>query len=184
MPVGEVSNPSLDIAYRGKQIQEINDKIDFRTTADKILGILAEEPIEVELTEGVVMEFYPPTDEQYIDILSIQGEGAQIAAQIKTMGLSSGASDEEAEHLVPQAMGIINHARDMLMSVNEILATLSVDKSWTATKFKQLPKKYKSTILTAISMNQTQEIQKTEKFRKKRLGNRNVPDASVVESKA
>lgn len=184
MPTGEIPNPSLDARVRAKDVEKIKEQIEFQTTADKILGLLADEPIEVELTESVSMQFYPPTDEQYIDILSIQGEGSQIAAQIKTMGLSSDASDEEAEQLVPQAMGIINHARDMLMSVNEILATLSVDKSWTAAKFKQLPKKYKSAILTAIATNQTQEIKKTEKFRKKRVGNRAVPDASVLEPKA
>ena len=164
MAAGEVSNPSLDSAFRDKQIQEINSKIEFASTADKILGLLAEEPIPVELTEEVTLYFYPPTDEQYIQIVSLQADGIQIAQ--KTKGFEhTPKTDEEALDMIPDAMDIINSAKNTLNSINIILATLSVDKSFTPEKFQQMPRKYKNIIIKAVSSAQEKEIKKTKKFR-------------------
>ncbi|MCK9592310.1 MAG: hypothetical protein M0Q91_09925 [Methanoregula sp.] len=143
------------------------DKAEFATTADKILGLLKDEPISVELMDGIFLEFYPPTDEQFMDLITIQVDGGQIAAKIKQLGLSTQMSDEETAVMMPQAIGIINQGKTMLMSINEMLATLAVDPSWTAEKFKQLPRKYKSVIIAAISDTQNKEAAKTKKFRKK-----------------
>jgi len=151
MPPGEIPNPSLDARVRAKDVEKIKEQIEFQTTADKILGLLADEPITIELTKTVSMQFYPPTDEQYIDILSLQGEGSQIAGKLSTLGANKDLTDEQAEQVMPQAMSIINQAKCMLMNINELLAILSVDKSWTADQFKRMPKQYKATIISEIS---------------------------------
>lgn len=164
MPAGEIDNPSLDLAFKQKEIEKINEKIEFQTTADKILGLLADDPIVVELTEDVYMQFYPPTDEQYIEIVSLQAGGAQIAAKTKGFN-SSPKTDEEALDMIPDAMDIINSAKDTLNKLNVILAELSVDKSFTAEKFHLMPRKYKNIIVKAVSSAQEKEIKKVQKFR-------------------
>jgi len=161
---GEVDNPSLDARFRAREIEQFNEKIEFQTTADKILGLLADEPITVELTEDVSMDFYPPTDEQYIEIVSLQAGGAQIAAKTKGFN-SSPKTDEEALDMIPDAMDIINSAKDTLNKLNIILAELSVDKSFTADKFHLMPRKYKNIIVKAVSSAQEKEIKKVQKFR-------------------
>jgi hypothetical protein len=162
----QIENPSISSGFQQKREEKIQNAVELATTADKVLGLLKDEPIEVQLTEDVCLQFYPPTDEQYIDLLSIQGEGSQIAVKMQKLGLNTSTTDEEAEEVIPQALGIINQARDMLMSINEILSVLSVDPSWTPEKFKQLPKQYKSIIVAAISSTQEKELKKIRKFRK------------------
>jgi hypothetical protein len=162
-----IDDPSISSGFHSHVQSAQADKREFATTADKILGLLADAPIPVELAEGVFMEFLPPTDEQFIDLITIQVDGGQIASKIQQLGLNSKMTDEEAEQVMPQAIGIINQGKNMLTSINEMLATLSVDKSWTAEKFKQLPRKYKTIIIAAISETQNKEIAKVKKFRKK-----------------
>lgn len=166
MAVKQTENPSISSQFRETRNDKARSFAEFSNTADKILGILKDEPIEVQLTEDISLEFYPPTDEQYIELLSIQGEGSTIASKMQKLGLNASTTDEEAEEVIPQALCIINQAREMLTSINEMLATLSVDKAWTADKFKELPKRYKSIIVAAISSKQGEEIKKVKKFRK------------------
>jgi len=164
--VEQIDDPELSSGFHEKIGQKRQDQIEYATTADRILGLLQEEPISVKLTDTVSLDFYPPTDEQFIDVVALQGDGAQIAARIQRLGLKPGTTDEEANEMIPQAMGLINQAKDMLMSINELLAVLSVDKAWTPDKFKQLPKKYKQKIISEIVGKQGRDIKKPRSSRK------------------
>jgi hypothetical protein len=181
LPTGEIPNPLLDARVRDRDVKEKLDNIEFATTADRILGLLQDEPIDVELTDKVTLSFYPPTDEQYIKIVTLQAEGLQFAGEWKSKGFNSvPKTDEEALEMIPGALTIVNTAKGMLHELNVILAALSVDKSFTAEKFEQMPRKYKNIIVKTVSSTQSEGIKKVKKFRSKQLGNRVVPDASVL----
>ena len=164
---GEESNPSLDARFRAREIEKFNEALEHQTTADKILGLLADDPIVVELKPGVSMEFYPPSDEQYIDLLCIRGNAEDYSKTLKKSGVSESISDEEAEEKSSEIWGMVRQARDMLSSINGILAELSVDKSFTTEQFKKLSMHYKQKIITEISADRNKSLESARKFRKK-----------------
>jgi hypothetical protein len=168
VPPGEIPNPLLDARVKDKAVENVV----FQTTADKILGLLKDEPIPVTLKEGVVIEFYPPSDEQYIDLLCIRGDGIQYTNELKKSGISENITDSEAEDKYPELMGMVNGARDMLSKINQMLSDLAVDKSWTSDKFKQMSMVYKQTIIKAISEDHKADVEAARKFREKRKRNR------------
>lgn len=168
MPPGEIPNPSLDARVRAKDVEKVKEQIEFQTTADKILGLLLDEPITIKLTPEVSMQFYPPSDEQYIDLLCIKGEGGEYARNLQKSGITPDISDEDAEKRSPEIWGMVKSARDMLSSINTLLADLVVDKSFTADQFKRMPMTYKQIILKEISADHTKQIESARKFRKKR----------------
>jgi hypothetical protein len=162
MPAGEIPNPDLDERVREKNLESV----EFATTADRILGLLADEPLEIELKDGITLSFYPPTDEQFLSLVSLKGEAAQLGTKLTRMGVTAGLTDEEAEGKMPAVMELIGVARGMLNSTNDLLAALSVDKSWTSEKFKSLPRQYKEIILDEISGNKKKKLSKSKNSRR------------------
>jgi len=163
---GQVDNPAISAAFHSRMHQERKEAAAMASTADKILGLLIDDPIVVHLTEDVSMEFYPPSDDEYIEIVRFQGEGLVVAERAKRFGVQPGGEDDALEK-IPQAMEIVDSARAMLTTLNEILARLSVDPAWTAEKFRQMPRKYKTQILTILMELYFGEIQSVRKFRGK-----------------
>jgi len=163
--VEQIDDPELSSGFHEKIGQKRQDQIEYATTADRILGLLQEEPISVKLTDTVSLDFYPPTDEQYLGIVAFQAEGINVAVRARRLGIKP-ATEESAIEMIPQALEVVNEARDRLNDLNKILSSLSVDKDWTEEKFKQLPRKYKSIILEEISSTQRETKKKSRSSRK------------------
>lgn len=161
-----VDNPTLSAAFQAKAQHDIRDAREFSTTADKILGLLKDEPITVQLTDDVSLQFYPPSDDEYLEIISFQADGMQVAARAKTIGVSPD-NESEAVERIPEALEIVKDARVMLDKLNSVLARLSVDHSFTEEAFRQMPRRYKTQILQEISASYAGEMQKVKKFRRK-----------------
>jgi len=175
---GQIDDPSISARFQKTAYSSSNKE--FATTADKILGLLQDEPITVKLTKDVSMQFYPPSDEEYIDIISMQAEALNTARKASNLKTSA-TSEEIALDMMPETLDIVNDARRSLDAQNELLAKLSVDTSFTKEHFKRMPKKYKGKIITALTKDQEAQIKKIKNFREGQLGNRSVSDAQSME---
>jgi hypothetical protein len=161
-----VENPHIESDYVEGQILIEKEKEEFATTADKILGLLQDEPVEVELKEGVIVYFYPPSDDEYLEIVKYRADGLQVATRARQFGITP-ENEQQAMERVPEALEIVNGARDMLDSLNHLLSQLAVDPSFTPDAFRRMPLKFKAQILTALSSSYAGEMSKVRKFRRK-----------------
>lgn len=157
-------NPDLSSRFAQRERQEEADREEFATTADMILGLLADEPITVVLNDQVSLQFAMPTDDDYFEIVRFQADGLQVAAKSKSLGIS-GMDEEDAVERMPVAIEIVNAARSMLDGLNRILSRLCLDRSFTEEKFRQMPRRYKTIILTEILAAYSGEAGKVRKFR-------------------
>ncbi len=172
----EQDNPELSARFRDKQVEEAG----YHTTADKILGLLKDEPIPVVLTNEVTLWFYPPSDDEYVEILEFRAGGLRLASKAKQMQINT-KDENTAIESIPGALSVISDAREMLDHLNAILSRLSDDKSFTPEAFRSMPRHYKMTILDALTNYQKVELDKVKKFRGKSKRARVGTDANGVE---
>lgn len=163
---GQVDNPAISAAFHSRMHQDRVDAAQMASTADRILGLLQDEPILIELTPEVSMEFYQPSDDDYLEIVQFQAEGITLASTVSELKIDP-AKEDEAIARIPEALHLVEGARQMLENLNNILARLSVDRSFTPDAFRRMPRRYKTQILTTLAQSRVEEVGKVKKFRRK-----------------
>jgi len=157
MPAGEIDNPSLDLAFKQKEIEKINERVEFQTTAERLMRRAHNQTFEVTIDDDIIIQMYSPTDGEYMELIRLQNDMLKTGTRLQKEGVKD----------IDDATGAIDEISLGWDRLHALLAKLCIDDSLNFEFFRsgQISAADKTAIIKGI-INQVQKNQDTAvKFR-------------------